>query len=177
MGIQDTGSAVKNHISSGMARNVIAICPTMYHLWFLVYQRVLPHLHLHLPLHHLLHRSQYRPTEQTELLKLQYQKEVEVRMESFGETRCMNPQKPKTKIKMRSQKKYKEIYRMSCLLGYRNFERTWLKVLYQSFGETQSREVKTLPSHLLIFQWSREQKWNRTVYFRTFRRTQIVISA
>ena len=46
---------------------------------------------------------------------------------------------------------------------------------------TQSKEVKTLPSHLMNFQWCREQKWNRfrviTVYVRTFRRTQIVISA
>ena len=44
-----------------------------------------------------------------------------------------------------------------------------MKVLQQSPGETQSKEVKTLPSHLMNFQWSREQKWNRvrvsTVYF------------
>ena len=36
---------------------------------------------------------------------------------------------------------------------------------------SQSKEVKTLPSHLMNFQWSREQKWNRvrvsTVYIRT----------
>ena len=55
-----------------------AIYPTMYHLWFPDYLRVLPHLHLHLPPHHLLHRSQHRRTEKTE-------KEVEVRMESFVE--------------------------------------------------------------------------------------------
>ena len=67
--------------------------------------------------------------------KIQYQKEVEVRVKSFGETRCMNPQKRKTKIQMLNQKKYKEIYRMSCLTGYRNSERIWLmKVLQQSFG-------------------------------------------
>ena len=41
-----TGPAVKNHISSEMARELIAIYPTLYHLWFLVYQRVLPQLHL-----------------------------------------------------------------------------------------------------------------------------------
>ena len=35
----------------------------------------------------------------TDSPKNQYQKEVEVRVKSFGETRCMNPQKPKTKIK------------------------------------------------------------------------------
>ena len=42
-------------------------------------------------------------------------------------------------------------------------------------------EQETLPSHLVNFLWSREQKWNRvwvsTVSTRTFRRTQIVISA
>ena len=56
-----------------------------------------------------------------------------------------------------------------------------MKVLQQSLGETQSKEVKTLPSHLMNFHWSLEQTWNRvrvsTVYIRTFRRTQIVISA
>ena len=42
------------------------------------------------------------------------------------------------------------------------FRRIWLmKVLQQNLGETQSKEVKTLPSHLMNFQWSREQKWNR----------------
>ena len=72
----------------------------------------------------------------------------------------MNLQKPKTKIKMKSQKKYKERYRMNCLIGYRNSEIIFLmKVLQQSRGETQSKEVKTLPSHLMNFQWSREQKW------------------
>ena len=35
-----------------MARDLIAIYPTMCHLWFLVYQRVFPLLHLHLLLHH-----------------------------------------------------------------------------------------------------------------------------
>ena len=35
--IQTTGSAVKNHISSEMARQLIAMYQTMYHLWFLVY--------------------------------------------------------------------------------------------------------------------------------------------
>ena len=48
MGLHTTGPAVKNHTSSEMAREFIAINPTMYHLWFLVYQRVLPQLHLHL---------------------------------------------------------------------------------------------------------------------------------
>ena len=56
----------------------------------------------------------------TDTPKIEHQKEVEVRVKSFGETRCMNPQKPKTKIKMGSRKMYKEMYRMNCLIGYRN---------------------------------------------------------
>ena len=36
-----------------------------------------------------------------------------------------------------------------------------MKVLHKSFGETWCRGVQTLPSHLMNFQWSREQKWNR----------------
>ena len=150
----------KTHISSEMARELIAIYQTMYHLWFLVYQRVLPQLHVHLLLHYLHHRIPKMMS--TDTPKIQYQKEVEVRVKSFGETRCMNPQKPKTKIKMMNAKKYKDIYRMSCLIGYRNSERIWsMEVLQQSLGETQSKEVKTHPSHLMNFQWSREQKWNR----------------
>ena len=160
MGIHTTGSAVKNHISSEMARELIAIFRTMFHLWFLVYLRGLPQLHLHLLLHHLHHRIPYLMS--TDTPKIQYQKEVEVRVKSFGETRCMKPQKPKTKIKVENQKKYEEIYRMNCLTGYRNSGRIWLmEVFQQSLEETQSKEIKTLPSHLMKFQWSREIKWNR----------------
>ena len=68
----------QNHISSEMAKELIAICRTTYHLWFLVYQRVLPQLRLHLPCHHLHHKSQHQKTEiqyrKTEMLKLQYKK-------------------------------------------------------------------------------------------------------
>ena len=92
----------QNPHPSKLARELIAISQTMYYLWFLEYQRVHPQLRFHLPRHHLHHRSQHRLTEiqyrRTEVSKLQYQKEVEVRTKSFGETRCMNPQNPKTKI-------------------------------------------------------------------------------
>ena len=51
----------------------------------------------------------------------------------------------------------------------------------ESTSEELRRGVQTLPSHPMNFQWSREQKWNwvrvSTVYVRTFRRIQIVISA
>ena len=42
-------------ISKKMARELVSIFQTMYHVWFLVYQRVLLQPHLHL-LHHLHHR-------------------------------------------------------------------------------------------------------------------------
>ena len=96
-GIHTTGSAVKNHISSEMAKELIAIFRTMYHLWFLVYRRVLPQLHLHLLLHHLHHRVPYLMS--TDTPKIKHQKEVEARVGGVGETRCMNPQKPKNKNK------------------------------------------------------------------------------
>ena len=118
MGIHTTGSAVKNHISPKMARELIAKNRAVYHLLFLVYRRVLPQLHIHLLLHHLHHRIPFLMT--TDTPKIQYQKEVEVRVESFGETRCMKRQKPKTKIKIGNRKKYKEIYRMNCLIGCKN---------------------------------------------------------
>ena len=80
-------------------------------------------------------------------------------------------QKPKTKNKIGNAKKHKEMYRMNCLIGYRNSGGLRLmKVLQKSFGDTRCR-VQTLPSHLVNFQWSREQKWNRVpvsmVYLRT----------
>ena len=154
MGTRITGKTVKTHISSTMARELIAIYQTMYHLWCLEYQRVLAQLRLHLLGHHLHHRSQHRLTEiqyrRTEVWKLQYQKEVKVRMKSFGETRCMNPQKPKTKIKIGNRKMYKEIYRINCLIGYRNSGIIWLmQVPQKSFGETWCREVHTLPVRLM----------------------------
>ena len=39
-----------------------------------------------------------------------------------------------------------------------------MKVLQQSLGRTQSKDVKTRPSHLMNFQWSREQKWTGFAY-------------
>ena len=138
MGIHTAGPAVRNHISSELARELhfLQLC-TICGSWFLSAE-----LHIHLLLHHLHHRIPSLMS--TDTPKIQYQKEVEVRVKSFGEARCMNPQKPKTKIKMGNQQKYKEIFRMNCLIGCRNSERIWLmKVLQQSFGETQSKEVKT----------------------------------
>ena len=52
---------------------------------------------------------------------------------------------PKTKVKMRNRKKYKEIYCMNCLIGYRNSERLWLmKLLKKSFrGNPMQRSAGT----------------------------------
>ena len=74
----------------------------VYHSWLLVYQRVLLQLHFHLFLHHLHHTIPY--VMSTDTPKFLYQKEMDVRVKSFGATRCMNPQKPKTKIKMKTTK-------------------------------------------------------------------------
>ena len=49
----------------------------------------------------------------TDTPKIQYPNEVEVRVKSFGETRCMNPTETENKNKNEAnQKWYKEIYRM-----------------------------------------------------------------
>ena len=159
-GTHTTGKAVKNHISPKMARELIAINLTMYHSQSLVYQRV--------------------PLRRTP--KIQYPKEVEVRVRSYGETRCINQQKPKTKIEMKDAKKYQAIYHMNCLIGCRSSERIWsINVVFQSHRETLSLDIETLPVRLMILQWSREQKWNQVrvsiVSTRTFRRTQIATSA
>ena len=102
--------------------------------------------------------------------------------EEIGETRCIKAQKPKTKIKMQDAKKYKAIYCMTCRIGCRSSKRIWsMNVILQSQWETLSLDIETLPVLLMNYQWSREQKWNRVgviiMSARTFRRTQIAISA
>ena len=87
----------------------------------------------------------------------------------------------KKKPTMVMNEKYIEIFCINCLIGYRNSERLWLmKSTSTALERPRGRGVKTLPSHLMNLLWSREQKCNRvrvsTVYTRTFRRTQIVIS-
>ena len=138
MGIHTTGPAARNHISTRVARELIAQNQIRCHSQSLVYQRVplqLPHLHHH----HLHHGIPCLMSADTP--KIQYQEEVEARVKSFGEKRCKNPQKPKTKIKVVNQKKYKEIYRMNCLIGYR--KRIWLmKVLQRSLGKPRARKSR-----------------------------------
>ena len=127
----------------------------MCHSLSLVYQRV-PLQRPHLLLHHLQHRIPFLMT--TDTPKIQYQTEVEVRVESFTQTRCMKRQKPKTRIKIGNRKKYEETYRMNCLIVYKNSGNIWfMNVLRQSYGETLSLDIETLPVLLMNYQWSREQ--------------------
>ena len=114
--------------------------------------------------------------------KIQYQKEVEVREESFGETRCMKPQKPKTKIQiqMENRKKYTDISRMNCLIGYRNSERVWsMKVLQHSLGrnpEQRSQDTSKPPHELPLEPRAKVEPGSgeHSVFSLTFRRTRIV---
>ena len=102
-----------------MIREMIAKNRTMCHSWSLVYLRV-PLQRPHLLRHHLHHRIQYSTL--ADIPKIQYLKEVEVRVRTIGKTRCINQQKPKTKIKMVNQKKYKVICYMNCWIGCRSSE-------------------------------------------------------
>ena len=109
-------------------------------------------------LHHLHLRNPY--LTQADTPKIQYPREVEELVESFGETRCINPQKPKTKLKMKDAKKYKAIYCMTCWTGCRNSEKfRSMKAVLQSHGETLRPSFETLPVLLMNYQWSREQKY------------------
>ena len=71
---------------------------------------------------------------------------------------------------------------MTCGTGCRSSEKIWsMKAVLQSHGETLRLRIETLPVLLMSYQWSCEHKWNRVrvsmVSTRTFRRTQIAISA
>ena len=82
----------------------------------MVYQRV-PQQRPHLRRHHLHHRILYLTSADTP--KIQYKKEVEVRVRNYGETRCIDQQKRKTHIQMKDTKKYRAIYCMTCRSGIR----------------------------------------------------------
>ena len=131
----------------------------MYHLWFLICRRGSS-------------STTPSPTSPSSLSqdsvfdvnqihrKSSTRNKVKVRVESFGETRCTKSTETENKIKIGNPKRiYKAIYRMNCLIGFRNSERIWLmKVLQQSLGVTQSKEVKTLPGHLMNFKWKSRAK-------------------
>ena len=80
----------------------------------------------------------------------------------------------KTKIKVKEEKKYKAIYRIS--------ERIWsMKVVLQRHGETLRLRIESLQALLMNYQWRREQKRNGVrvsiVSTRIVRRTQLAILA
>ena len=152
----------------------------MCHLWFLVYQRVPSQLHLHLLLHHLHHRVPYLMS--TDTRKIQYQKEVEVRVKSFGETRCINRQKSENKNNKGREEVSSDLLHDLPDWLQDSRERIWsMNVVPESHGETPRQRIETLPVLLMNNQRSREHQWNRVrvsiVSTRTFRRTQIAIAA
>ena len=148
MSIHTTGPAVKNHISSEMARELMAKNPTMHHLWFLVYQRVLPQPHLHLLLHHLHHRILYLTL--TDTPKIQHQKGVEVRTEASGRPAAWIHRNRKQKIKWgtrRSIKRY--IAGIAWLATGIPREFGWWKYFNTALGKPRGRKSR----HFQFFSW------------------------
>ena len=83
---------------------------------------------------------------------------------------------------MENAKKYTEMYRVNCLLGYRNSERIRLmKVLQQSLGgnpEQGSQDTSMSSLELLVEPRAKvEPGSGKHSVLRTIRRIQIVISA
>ena len=73
----------------------------------------------------------------------------------------MNPQKPKTKIKMRNVKKYKVEYCVICRSGYRSSETIRsMKAFRQSLGNSEERSQDTaMSSHELPMEPRAEGTW------------------
>ena len=158
----------------------------MCHSLSLVYRRVPPRQPPRL-LQHLcrrirqLHRrtryfdvSRYTENPATERL--------EVRVRSYGETRCIDQQKPRTQIRIKDAKTYRAIFCMTFRTGCRNPEKIWsVKIVLESHGETRRLRIETLPVPLMNHFWSREQKRIRVrasmVSTLTFRKTRTAISA
>ena len=135
--------AVKNHISPKMARELIAIYHTMNHSLSLVYRRVRPQ-RPHLLRHHLHHRIPYLTSADTP--KIQYQKEVEVRVRSYGETRCIDQQKPKIHIKMKDTRKYRAMRYLFEDENNKGFlqEKCWYcRTKAENFGDLISADHKS----------------------------------
>ena len=95
----------------------------------------------------------------------------------------MIPQKWKTKIKEENQKEVQRDVSHELPDWLKEFRENLVdeRSPVSAFGETLGMDVKTLPVLLMNYEWGHEQKWNlvrvSTLYTRTSRRTQIVISA
>ena len=145
MGIHSSGSAV-NNISSRMARGLIATLSTMYHFWFLVCQRGLLQLNLDLINFFIGHSIACQEVQRTS---------EGVRGDPMQEA---SGTENKNDI-FKSEKVQRNISHElpGCLQELRELD--WWKCFNRVLVETQSKEVETLPSHLMIFQWGGEQKW------------------
>ena len=67
-------------------------------------------------------------------------------MRSYGQTRCIDQQKPTTQIKMKDARKYRAIYCMTCRTGHRSSDKIWsMKVVLWSHGRDTSSSSHELP--------------------------------
>ena len=164
MGFPTTGPAVKNHISPERARELIAIYQTMDHSLSLVFLRVplqRPRL-----LHHHLHHGIPNLTS-ADTPKNPVTERSGITSEEQRGTALHKPTETENKNKNE---------------GLEEVQSDPLRDLPDWLQDFTLRlRIKTLPVLLLNYQWSREQKWCRVrvniVSTRTFRRTQIAISA
>ena len=70
-------------------------------------------------------------------------------MRSYGETRCIDQQKPKTKIEIKDAKEYKAIYCMTCWTGCRISDKIWsMKAVLKSHGDPSPGHRHTSSSSL-----------------------------
>ena len=112
--------------------------------------------HPHLLLHHLHQRILFLTSDETP--KIQYPKEVEIRKGAAGNP-MHKPTETENKNKNEGREEVQRDISHELPAWLEEFRRIWsMKVLQQSLGETQRKEVKTLPVLLMIYQRSREQK-------------------
>ena len=111
--------------------------------------------------------------------KLQYQKEVGSTNEELRGDPLHESTETEKQNKKRESKEVQRDISHELLHWLQEFREHLVdESTSEQTSGNQSKEVKTLPSHLMNFRWSREHTWNRvrvsTVYLRTFRRIQIV---
>ena len=140
MCIPTTGPAVKNHISPKKGKRID--CNKSIYVPFIVPGLSTSSQRPHLLRHHLHHRIPYLTKPDTP--KIQYQKEVEVRVRSYGETGSINRQKPKTKNKNEGREEVQSdlLYELP----------DWLQEFREILvGETLRLKNKTLPVLLMNY--------------------------
>ena len=157
MGMHTIGPAVEHHNSPKKA----------YHSLSLDYQRV-PLLHLHLKLQHLHRRNLWLAR------KIPQQKEVEVWVKELRG----NPLQKPAETGNTNENEDNEELRSELLEDVPE----WLQDFKENLVDKNVQPHQySVPVLLMNFQWSCEQKWNgvraNMVSTRTFRRTQIAISA